>query len=182
MTLRGTMSAFRSYALSAATRGADDRPPRPDFRCGMATDSSIGVGARPLRLRQPEGPLAHARAELAGKQAAALSKQQAESRRSDQLRGLDFHVAQAQVEEAAAEVQAAAARVDNCVVEAPFPGRVAGVPAPVPVRRSRPAAAGYTGRPELDLELIVPSRWLSWLQPGTPFTVSVGKPAAATTR
>jgi multidrug resistance efflux pump len=88
--------------------------------------------------------------------------------------GLDFHVAAAQVEEASADVHTAAAQIDNCVVKAPFPGRVAGLAA-------RPYQFVGLGQPlleilddrTLDLELIVPSRWLAWLRPGLAFSVTV---------
>jgi membrane fusion protein, multidrug efflux system len=88
--------------------------------------------------------------------------------------GLDYHVAVAQVAEAAADVQTANAVVDNCTVKAPFTGRVGSI-----------AAHDYqylgVGAPLLDivedqalqLELIVPSRWLVWLKPGADFSVTI---------
>jgi RND family efflux transporter MFP subunit len=88
--------------------------------------------------------------------------------------GLDYHVAAAQVEEAAADVQAATAMVDQCTVRAPFAGRVGGVSA-------RDYQYLGVGTPmleiledrALELELIVPSRWLAWLKPGVAFTTSI---------
>jgi RND family efflux transporter MFP subunit len=121
---------------------------------------------------EQEGSLAHARALLAEKREILSTNTKLHNLGTGS--GLDFHVAAAQVEEAAADVQTASALVDNCTVKAPYPGRVAGVAV-------RPYQFVGVGQPlldilddrTLDLELIVPSRWLSWLQAGTPFTVTV---------
>ncbi len=121
---------------------------------------------------EQEGALAHARALLTEKREILSTNSKLHSLGTGS--GLDFHVAAAQVEEAAAEVQTATAQVENCVVKAPFPGRVAAVAV-------RPYQFVGLGQPlleilddrTLDLELIVPSRWLSWLAPGTPFSVTV---------
>jgi membrane fusion protein (multidrug efflux system) len=121
---------------------------------------------------EQEGSLAHAHALLAEKREILSTNSKLHNLGTGS--GLDFHVAAAQVEEAAADVQSASAQVENCVVKAPFPGRVAGVAV-------RPYQFVGIGQPlleilddrTLDLELIVPSRWLTWLQPGMPFTVSV---------
>lgn len=121
---------------------------------------------------EQQGALAHARAVLEEKRQVLATNS-----RLHQLgtgSGLDYHVAQAQVAEAAADVQTATALVDACTVKAPFAGRVGGV-----------TAHDYqylgVGAPLLDiledralqLELIVPSRWLVWLKPGTDFSVSI---------
>lgn len=121
---------------------------------------------------EQEGSLAHARAELAEKRTILATNSKLNSLGTGS--GLDFHVAAAQVEEATADVQTATALVDNCAVKAPFPGRVAGVSV-------RPYQFVGVGQPlleilddrALDLELIVPSRWLTWLHEGTPFSVTV---------
>jgi multidrug efflux pump subunit AcrA (membrane-fusion protein) len=121
---------------------------------------------------EQEGSLAHARALLTEKREVLATNTKLHNLGTGS--GLDFHVAAAQVEEAAADLQTAAAVVENCAVKAPFPGRVASVAA-------RPYQFVGVGQPlldilddrTLDLELIVPSRWLSWLRTGTPFTVTV---------
>lgn len=121
---------------------------------------------------EQEGAMAHARALLSEKREILSTNSKLHSLRTGS--GLDFHVAAAQVEEAAAEVQTATAQVENCSVKAPFPGRVAAVAV-------RPYQFVGLGQPlleilddrALDLELIVPSRWLSWLQPGASFNVTV---------
>jgi membrane fusion protein (multidrug efflux system) len=123
---------------------------------------------------EQDGALAHARALLTEKREVLATNSKLHSLGTGS--GLDFHVAAAQVEEAGAEVQTAAAQVDNCSVKAPFPGRVASTAV-------RPYQFVGLGQPlldilddrTLDLELIVPSRWLSWLASGTPFIVTVSE-------
>ena len=119
-----------------------------------------------------KGALAHARAVLEEKQRVLAT-----NRRLDQLgtgSTLDYHVAVAQAAEAAADVQTATAMVDNCTVKAPFSGRVGGVAAHdyqyVDVGS---ALLDILEDQALELELILPSRWLVWLKPGADFTVSI---------
>lgn len=121
---------------------------------------------------EQESALARARALLEEKRQVLATNQRLRTLGTGS--GLEFHVAAAQVDEAAADVQTAVAVVANCTVKAPFAGRVGGV-----------AARTYqylgVGQPLLDilddraleLELIVPSRWLAWLKPGADFTAAV---------
>ena len=121
---------------------------------------------------EQEGQLAHAKA-LLGEKSAVLSTN-TKLHNLGTGSGLDFQVAGAQAEEARAAVQIANAVLESCVVKAPFPGRVSSVSA-------RPFQFIGVGQPlmeilddrTLDLELIVPSRWLSWMAQGTPFAVTV---------
>jgi membrane fusion protein, multidrug efflux system len=87
---------------------------------------------------------------------------------------LDVDQAQARVKEADAEAAYMRTIVSRCQVTAPFPGRV-----------SRRVIAQYeyvqAGKPllqivdteDLELKLMVPSRWLAWLRGGTPFQVHI---------
>lgn len=86
----------------------------------------------------------------------------------------EISVGQAEVAEATAEVGVMKALVSRCTVAAPFSGRVAGVA----VRRYQFIGEGQPmldilDDKELELEAIVPSRWLSWLKVGTRFQVVV---------
>ncbi len=96
---------------------------------------------------------------------------------------LEYRVAAAQMEVATAEMQIAAAVVANCTVKAPFSGRIGGIAtlAHQFVGPGTPLMELIDDR-TLDLELIVPSRWLAWLTQGSPFEVTVdetGKTYAA---
>jgi membrane fusion protein, multidrug efflux system len=87
---------------------------------------------------------------------------------------LELDIAGAEVEKAKAEVAAAAAVTSKCTITAPFSGVTA---------EQKARAFQYTtpGQALLDIlddhgleiELIAPSRWLSWLKPGYGFQVHV---------
>lgn len=82
--------------------------------------------------------------------------------------------AQARLKEAQAEAATTRTVVSRCSINAPFNGRVA---------RRHAAAHQYVspGTPLLDIletgqlevQMIVPSKWLAWLKPGVAFTVEV---------
>jgi len=87
---------------------------------------------------------------------------------------LDVEQAGARMKEANAEAAYMRTIVSRCQVTAPFSGRV-----------SKRVVAQYeyvqAGKPllqivdaeDLELKLIVPSRWLAWLRAGTPFQVHI---------
>jgi len=75
---------------------------------------------------------------------------------------------------AAADVDMAKAYLRKCVIKAPYNGRVA-------EQRAREQQYAQTGQPlleilddsALELEFLVPSRWLTWLKPGARFFVKI---------
>lgn len=90
----------------------------------------------------------------------------------------DVEISKARVAKAAAEAEALKARLDQCVVMAPFDGRVAvlGVqPHEVPAG-GKPFLA-IVGAERLEIELIVPSSWLTWLKLGDSFTFAIDETA-----
>ena len=87
---------------------------------------------------------------------------------------LEVQQAEAKVQESGAEAAYMRTTVSKCVISAPFSGRV--------TKRLAAAHEFVTpGKPlleivdanDLELQLIVPSRWLAKLKPGTPFSVQV---------
>lgn len=87
---------------------------------------------------------------------------------------LEVEVSKAEADKAAAEVRAAGFNVSRCVITAPYPGRIV----------ERKAHEHETVAPEqelmtilddrdLEIEILVPSNWLTWLKVGTPFTFHV---------
>jgi membrane fusion protein (multidrug efflux system) len=87
---------------------------------------------------------------------------------------LEVQQAEAKVKEDAAELAYMQATVSKCSIAAPFSGRVA----------KRMAAAhqyvepgtpllGILDTGVLEVQMILPSRWLAWLKPGLRFTVQV---------
>lgn len=86
----------------------------------------------------------------------------------------EMNVSHADVATAAAEVSITRAMVDRCTVTAPFAGRVAGVS----VKRYQFIGEGQPmldilDDKQLELEAIIPSRWLAWLGVGTGFQMEV---------
>lgn len=87
---------------------------------------------------------------------------------------LELEQARAKARETAAEATYGRASMAGCRITAPFDGRVA-------KRAAAPAEYVTPGKPllqivdtgNLEVQLIVPSRWLRWLKPGTEFTVHV---------
>lgn len=119
--------------------------------------------------------------------AAQLRKAQAEAEAAGQLKrvddrllelhsigAVDVEQANAKAKAGAAEVAYMRATVGKCRIAAPFDGRV--------VKRSASAQQfAEPGKPiltivdtgHLELKMIVPSKWLAWLKPDHPLSVSV---------
>lgn len=87
---------------------------------------------------------------------------------------LELDVSKAEMEKTKAEVDSSAAYVSKCTIAAPFTGRVA-------EQKAREQQFVQPGQPlleilddtTLELEFIVPSRWLAWLKEGHPFRVRI---------
>ncbi len=83
-------------------------------------------------------------------------------------------VSKANLGKAEAEANAVAAQLSDCEVRAPFAGKVV-----EQIAHAREIAASgqpllkiQSGR-EVELELIVPSKWLTWLKPGASFAFQI---------
>jgi membrane fusion protein (multidrug efflux system) len=121
---------------------------------------------------EKEGALAHAKALLEGRREVFASKQKLHNLGTSSE--IEYKVAEADAAEAAADVTTAQAVTDSCVVTAPFAGRVAAT-------FTHNFQFLATGAPlieilndkDLELDMILPSQWMAWLKPGTPFQVTV---------
>jgi RND family efflux transporter MFP subunit len=119
-----------------------------------------------------ESQLARVRANLTKKQATLDANEKLLQLRSSST--LEVAVARAEVAEAHAEVRLGQTRVDHCSLVAPFAGKVAD-------RVARPHQFVREGDPileilddsQLEVEFLVPSRWLMWLKPGQGFQIEV---------
>ncbi|MEO5330680.1 MAG: efflux RND transporter periplasmic adaptor subunit [Magnetococcus sp. YQC-5] len=92
---------------------------------------------------------------------------------------LDVGLAGAEVQKYAAELAEMRATVGMCVIQAPFDGRVTAVKAGL----HQSVAQGVPlyeilDDTSLEVRLIVPSKWLTWLREGTPFTVRLDETGA----
>lgn len=87
---------------------------------------------------------------------------------------LEVDLSAAKVKETEAEVASMRTTVSKCTLHAPFAGRVARV-------HAEPHQYVPAGTPlleildtrNLELQMIVPSRWLAWLKPGQRFSIHV---------
>lgn len=87
-----------------------------------------------------------------------------------------FEVAQnrAKYDKAKAQAETIAVKVRQCVIRAPFDGRLAELKARA-FELSNPSQPlmRLVNADDLEIELIVPSTWLTWLAPGSSFKVRV---------
>ena len=94
----------------------------------------------------------------------------------------DVVLAKSEMDEASARLRAASARLSKCNIIAPFNGRIAqhGVNAHEVPSQDQPLMK-IIGSDELELRLIVPSTWLSWLKIGEPFNFVIDETGASYT-
>ena len=155
------------------------------------TTISAEIGARISRIHVGEGASFRAgqalisfdcsiqRAQLGKSQAdlAAAEKTYAANKRLSELNSVgsvEVETSQALVRKAAADVQMSRTLLAKCGVKAPFSGRVA-------EQKAREQQFVQPGQPlleilddsSLELEFLVPSRWLSWLKPKSSFLVRI---------
>ena len=197
--IRGIGLALVSIALSHATAWAQTSPLATDkdgrFRTQLSARNALTVSAeiaaRVASLPLREGEAFRAGQTLVGFDCALYQNQQRKAeaaveaanallqsnQRMAELNSIGrFEVdqSQAKLKEAQAEAASAKLLVGRCAIAAPFAGRV--------VKR-QVAAHQYVspGNPlldivetgQLELQMIVPSKWLSWLKPGSSFSVEV---------
>ncbi len=87
---------------------------------------------------------------------------------------VELRNSEAEVDKAKADVAYLSATIDKCTIQAPFNGRVA-------EQKAREQQFVQAGQPlieiiddsTLELEMMVPSRWLVWLKPGHKFHVHI---------
>lgn len=155
------------------------------------TTISSEIGARIARIHVSEGAGFRAgqalvsfdcsiqRAQLNKSQAdlAAAEKTYGANKRLAELNSVgsvEVETSQSLARKAAADVQMARTLLNKCTVAAPFSGRVA-------EQKAREQQFVQPGQPlleilddsSLELEFLVPSRWLLWLKPKTTFIVRI---------
>ncbi|PMS32178.1 efflux RND transporter periplasmic adaptor subunit [Trinickia symbiotica] len=178
-------------AVSSAGRPDDDGRIRIQLVARDQVDLSSEISAKIASMPLRDGDAFHTGQMLVSLDcslyAAQLHKAQAEAEAAVQLKRVNDRLAQLhsigqiEVDEADAKAKASAAEVAymqatvrKCGIAAPFDGRV--------VKRSASAQQfAEPGKPlltivdtsHLELKMIVPSKWLSWLKPGHPLTVNI---------
>lgn len=168
---------------------------KQDIRAQLAprryTTLAAEIGARISRIEVPEGgrfragqtlvafdcSLQQAQLQKAQAAATAAEKTFAANKRLAELNSvgkLELEVSEAEAGKARAEVSFMNISLAKCRIAAPFDGRVA-------EQRVREQQYVQPGQPlleilddsALELEFIVPSRWLAWLKPDQHFQVAI---------
>jgi RND family efflux transporter MFP subunit len=95
---------------------------------------------------------------------------------------MEVEVTRSQVDKAAAEVLALEAGLRECQVHAPYAGRVVESVAQVhEIAGQGQPLMRIQGLDDLELQLIVPSPWMSWLRGGTSFTFRIDETGESVT-
>ncbi|MGY6645710.1 MAG: efflux RND transporter periplasmic adaptor subunit [Salinarimonas sp.] len=165
--LRAQISPRRQTVLSAEISGKIDTFPLREGERFAQGDPLVGFDcavhvARRDRSRAQEQS-ARRRLETAGRLDALSS-----------ISRLEYDETVAAVAVAEAETALSEIAVSRCTIAAPFPGRVA-------ERLAEPFQYVAEGEPviailddrDLEVALMVPSRWLAWLRPGHAFEVAI---------
>jgi len=164
---------------------------RTQLSARNAVTVSAEIAARVASMPLREGDAFRAGQQLVGFDCALLQSQQRKAEASveaaqavvqsnqrmaelNSIGKFEVEQAQARLKEAQAEAAGSRLLVSRCSIAAPFAGRVA---------KRHAAAHQYVspGNPlldivetgQLELQMIVPSKWLAWLKPGSGFTVDV---------
>lgn len=175
----------------AAGAVLDKREIRAQLSPQRYTTLAAEIGAKVSRLPVPEGARFRAGETLiqfdCSMQQAQLNKAKAAlvaadktwhaNKRLDELNSvgkLELEVSEAEVAKARAEVAAHASVIGKCAVPAPFAGRVS----EQKVREQQYVQPGQAlleilDDSALELEFIVPSKWLVWIKPSQGFQVAI---------
>jgi membrane fusion protein, multidrug efflux system len=158
----------RNYTSLAAELGA-----KVD-RIGVREGERFAAGQVLIRF---DCALQEAQGQRASASVHAAEKLVAANRRLEELNSvgkLELETSEAELTKARADFALSRATLDKCNVVAPFAGRVA-------EQKLREKQFAQPGQPILDiiddsaleLEFIVPSRWLAWLKPAHVFKVRI---------
>jgi RND family efflux transporter MFP subunit len=190
--LAGSVLAGVFLALGAAQGGSERSLPirgigRPIQETTISTDlfariSNVNVreggafkAGQPLIEFDCNGYLAERKAAVAEHRAQQLDyENKLVLEKHSAIGRHEIGVAEAITHKAAAEIERLDARIAQCVIEAPFDGKVADL---FVDPYEMPAAGNPLVRiiddTRLEIDLIVPSDWLSWLEEGRDFTFTI---------
>lgn len=165
--IRAQLTARKQTVLSSEQEGRIERLPRREGEAFVKGDVLVE-----LDCSVDEARLERARAELEAARAKANVQKRLKTLNSTST--LEVQVAEAEVRKASAEMAVMQAKVDHCVIRAPFSGRVAGRTLQEH-QYAKPGTEimGILDPNDLEVELIVPSRWLTWMAPGAVFRVDI---------
>lgn len=124
-----------------------------------------------------ESQLKAAKAKLAGE--ATMLKNNKQLKDHNAGGQFDVDIAKAKVDEAEASVEQIRVTLERCIIKAPFNGRMADLGVhlhEVPERNAR--ILHILDNTSLEVDMILPSTWLKWLEPGVAFEIAVDETGA----
>lgn len=185
------LSAAAQAAPAVTTSGLEKQEIRAQLSPRRYTTLAAEIGARINRISVREGErfkagqalihldcsLQNAQAQRAKVTLDAASKTLAANQRLAELHSigkLELDTAESELAKARADLALINTTLSKCSISAPFSGRVA-------EQKGREQQYAQPGQPILDilddtvleLEFIIPSRWLAWLKAGARFQVQI---------
>jgi membrane fusion protein, multidrug efflux system len=186
-----TPAVARMEAAPALRPALEKQEIRAQLAPRRYTTVAAEIGAKISRIAVAEGERFHAGQMLVALDCSLQQAQQQKAKavltaaehtlnankRLEELHSIgkvELQVSEAEVGKARADIAANAAVIFKCTIAAPFSGRVA-------EQKVREQQYVQPGQPlleilddtVLELEFIVPSRWLAWLKPGYGFQVRI---------
>jgi RND family efflux transporter MFP subunit len=165
--MRVELIAVQQSALSAELAAKVARLPFKEGESFKAGDLLIAFDCALYRAQSDKAQAQADQAEQTLKVSERLSALNSISK-------LELEQAQGKVKETRAEAEVMSVTVEKCQLFAPFSGRVSGVHVEVHqfVTQGKPLL-DIIDPTRLEVRMIVPSRWLSWLTKGSRFNVHV---------
>ncbi len=166
-TPRGLVKATAEAKIAAELVARIDKLP---FREGDRFNKGDALVV--FDCRRYDADLKAIKAELRG--AERVLNANLELKRHNAVGNNELEISRAKVEEIGARVEALEVRTDQCRITAPFSGHVVEL---FSQEHEMPTAnaplISIVDSGPLELNLILPSRWLNWLKPGTKFEFAV---------
>ncbi len=94
--------------------------------------------------------------------------------RSKAVGVFEVSLSKAKADQAAAELEAFQSKISRCVIRAPYDGRIAFMRAHEhEIPEPNQPLMQIVSEGDLEIETLLPSNWLRWLKPGTPFGITI---------
>lgn len=165
--VRGVVRPVDQAAISSELSARIIALPRKEGESFQKGDLLIAFDCRRHQAEAQAADAAYREAKVMHESQVYLQRNQAGSK-------FDIETSRARAEKAEAESSSLKVRLDQCQLAAPFKGRIAELALHVH-ETPTPGKAFLTiiDDSSLEVELIAPSAWLKWLEPGTAFSFQV---------
>jgi membrane fusion protein (multidrug efflux system) len=167
LPIRGIVRAVNQAAISTDLAAPVTKVAFKEGEAFRKGDILIAFDCRHQRAELAAAEAQRREMTVAYESAVFLEQRKASSR-------LDVETAHARADKAAADVEGMKARIDHCTILAPYDGRVN----EVGIREYEMPGGGkpllsIIAEGDREIELIVPSVWLSWLKAGAEFDIVI---------